>query len=156
MINKEGRVVSSVCADFYSRDGLFLVAGEDGKCGYADSTGRIRIELGPNIEATWPFVDGMARVKVDGKWGFIDTNGKMVIAPQYERVENFFEGLAGVKKDDKWGFVDKKGRIVVEPQFDEIWDFSNGLALFRSYDQYGYIDKNGSVIYRMKVINNEE
>lgn len=43
-----------------------------------------------------PFCDGMAAVKKNGLWGFIDSTGKLVIEPQFYRVEDFSDGLAAV------------------------------------------------------------
>ena len=40
------------------------------------------------------FSEGFVRVKKDGKWGFIDNNGKVVIEPQFRNVSAFGEGLA--------------------------------------------------------------
>lgn len=40
--------------------------------------------------------EGLAPVQVDNRWGFIDTNGRFVINPQFDRAEPFAEGLAPV------------------------------------------------------------
>ena len=32
------------------------------------------------------FISGLAPVKIDGKWGFIDTKGNVVITPAYDEV----------------------------------------------------------------------
>src|SRR5882724_3631450 len=44
----------------------------------------------------------------DGKAGYIDKTGKLVIQPQYEgsSASSFSEGLAAVEVGDKWGFID--------------------------------------------------
>ncbi|EAK1349894.1 WG repeat-containing protein, partial [Campylobacter coli] len=57
---------------------------------------------------------------LNGKWGFIDKSGKIVIEPKFDGVGNFSEGLAGVELNGKWGFIDKSGKIVIEPKFDDI------------------------------------
>ena len=36
------------------------------------------------------------KVKVEGRWGFIDHTGELVIPAQYEAVDDFSEGLACV------------------------------------------------------------
>lgn len=36
--------------------------------------------------------------KKDGKWGFIDNTGKIIIPPQYDDAYNFSDGLTKVKK----------------------------------------------------------
>ena len=70
--------------------------------------------------------DSYAAVKKDGKWGFMDVNGKMVIEPQFEDARSFCNGYAAIAKDGEWGFINAKGTIVIEPQFAETKDFSNG------------------------------
>ena len=49
------------------------------------------------------FTDGLAKVQIDEKYGYIDKTGTMIIEPQFEDAGRFFEGLAeiGVRvKDD--------------------------------------------------------
>lgn len=71
---------------------------------------------------------GLARVKLTGKWGYIDRTGRIVINPQFEEAGDFSEGLARVKTGGKWGYIDRTGRFLVNPQFEEAGDFSQGLA----------------------------
>jgi hypothetical protein len=54
----------------------------------------------------------LARVKKDGKWGYIDKTGRTIIPIEYDYVESFnSEGLAKVKKDEKYGFIDRTGVV---------------------------------------------
>ena len=57
--------------------------------------------------------------KKDGKYGFVDKNGKVVVDYQYDDVtdQNSY-GYAGIKKDGKWGSIDEKGKVVQEPTYD--------------------------------------
>ena len=58
----------------------------------------------------------MARVKLNGKYGFIDSTGKMVIAPQFDKATSFIlEGLAQVWKDGKVYFIDETGKPTSPP-----------------------------------------
>lgn len=89
-------------------------------------------------------------VKVNGKWGFIDKTGKMVIHPQFDGAGNFSEGLAAVKVDNKWGFVNDKGKLIIAAQFaNEVDDFSEGLATIEIDSDNGkldgYINKEGKI-----------
>lgn len=45
------------------------------------------------------FSEGLACVKKDDKWGFIDTSGTLVIPCEYDAAGDFSEGLASVKKE---------------------------------------------------------
>ena len=67
-------------------------------------------------------------VRVNGKEGYIDATGRIVIKPQFQSVEYFSEGLAHVRIGNKSGFIDKTGRFVINPQFDNARGFSEGLA----------------------------
>ncbi len=71
-----------------------------------------------------------AAVKKDGKWGFVDAEGKMCIAPQFDEARSFSNGYAAVKKDHMWGFVDVSGTIVIEPVFQEAMDMNSSGNVF--------------------------
>mgnify|MGYP005770381637 CR=1 FL=1 len=59
----------------------------------------------------------------NGKWGFKNKEGNMVIEPVYDMVtECNSYGFAGIKQNDKWGVVDKNGNILVEPVYAINWD----------------------------------
>lgn len=95
-----------------------------------NSVGKIVIQ--PKFEDASEFSEGLAYVRVNGKYGFIDTAGNMVIEPQFDDAFSFSEGLASVRvkkqKESLWGYIDKSGKMVVKPQFVGIDDFHDGLA----------------------------
>ena len=74
--------------------------------------------------------DGYAAVKVDGKWGFVDKTGKMVIEPQFADAHSFANGYAAIKKNGKWGFIDENGEIVIRAQFEDARDFNDKGNVF--------------------------
>lgn len=74
--------------------------------------------------------DGLAAVCVDGKWGFIDSDGKMQIAPQYEDARSFSNGFAAIQSDGQWGFINTDGEIAIQPQFEDAKDFSASGSAF--------------------------
>lgn len=84
--------------------------------------------------------DGLAIVITKaGKFGFVNTTGKEVIAPKYAEASNFNEGLALVKSLGKYGFIDKTGKEVIKPQFEDAMSFSEGLAAVKVNGSWGYI-----------------
>jgi hypothetical protein len=69
--------------------------------------------LPAQFEHAGEFHDGLAVVKKDGAYGFIDRSGTLVISAQYKEVSEFADGLAGTRvKDGAWGFIDTQGRMV--------------------------------------------
>lgn len=57
--------------------------------------------------------------KKDGKYGFIDKNGKVIVDYIYDdATEQNDYGYAGIKKDGKWGSINSKGIVVQEPTYN--------------------------------------
>lgn len=55
----------------------------------------------------------------NGKYGFIDKNGKVVVDYIYDDATEQNEyGYASIKKGGKWGSIDNKGNIVQEPTYN--------------------------------------
>lgn len=79
--------------------------------------------------------DVLFLINEDGKFGYVNREGKIVIAPQFIDAQVFSEGLAcvwvGNLEDGKYGYIDKSGKIVINPQFAEANEFSEGMALVR-------------------------
>jgi hypothetical protein len=90
--------------------------------------------------------EGMRRIKKDGKFGFVDTRGRLRIANRYDDAGNFHEELAPVKLIGKWGFVDLNDRIAINPNYDKVGEFTLGLAIVLRQQKEGLIDKNGKTI----------
>ena len=77
-------------------------------------------------------------IQQNGKWGYIDSTGKIVIKPQFVSAEEFSEGLAAIENEHgKHGFIDESGAIVIEPKFDNWTDFSEGLAAVSVHFEWG-------------------
>jgi hypothetical protein len=112
------------------------------------STASSQLVAPPQTESDGP---SLYVVTVQGKNGFIDRDGKVVIEPTFEKAYPFSDGLAAVQQNDMWGFIDTTGRMVIEPKFAMVGLFSDGLASFRAKrltDPWGYIDKSGEVVIK--------
>ena len=98
-----------------------------------------------------PFGSKLVAVKVDGKWGFMNSKGDLAIKTIFEDAHNFTEGLAPVLSKGKWGYINTKGKFVISAQYDEVDpSFSNGYAKVAKKGKWGIIDKNGQVIIPLK------
>jgi len=55
----------------------------------------------------------------NGKWGFVDIEGKVVVDYIYDRVTEVNEyGFAGINLNGKWGVVNKKGKVILKPTYE--------------------------------------
>ena len=98
------------------------------------------------------YSEGLACVKdKNGKWGFIDEQGKLV-GQMWRSVKYFQEGLGAVETEDEyWGYVDKTGKLVIPCKYRAAAWFNEGLsAVTEDYNSYGYIDKEGNVAIPFK------
>lgn len=114
-------------------------------------------------------------ISVEGKWGYIDAQGRVVIQPQFLKANKFSEGLAvvavaGTSDEDRVferkyeGFIGPDGKFVIPPEpppearkledfethtYD---DFHEGLAKIRisSSGVNGFIDRTGKVVIPLK------
>lgn len=100
----------------------------------------------------------------DGKWGYMNKDGKEVIKPQYDCAWDFSEGLACVQVDLLRGYIDDNGQMVIKPQYFMARPFSEGLAaVCVDAEKWGgffvfnfgsgkwvYIDKTGKVVVNPK------
>ena len=61
------------------------------------------------------FVEGLAAIELNDKWGYIDKTGKMVIEPKYYYAGVFVHGLADVDLNATTRYcINTKGEIVKE------------------------------------------
>jgi len=89
-------------------------------------------------------------VEQDGRWGYIDRTGQVVIKPTFDQAWAFVDGRALVRQSGRFGFVDSSGQIVVEPTYRDAWHFSNGLAPVQKDSLWGFIDRSGNLVVDAK------
>lgn len=96
----------------------------------------------PRFDDAKSFHDGLACVKLYGKWGYIRKNGKVAIPYKYEDAKTFSEGLAPVMLYQKWGFINGKGESVIPFRYVKVSTFKDGLASVNDGAIEGYINKD--------------
>jgi hypothetical protein len=88
-------------------------------------------------------------VQENGKYGFIDEQGQMVIPARFDDAQNFAaNGLALVQENGKYGYINPKGEMVIPARFDGAMSFADyGLAPTRENGKIAYIDKTGQKVW---------
>ena len=100
-----------------------------------------------DADKIWDFSpQKIAYAKKDDKIGFINSDGKWIIEPQFDKARAMNLDLAPISIGKKWGFVDINGKIVIDPQFEDAETFAdNGLAPVKA-KKWGFVDKNGTLV----------
>ncbi len=137
--------------DFY--DGHALVK-TDGNWYSIDTTGNI-VSTIQDVSIVSTVSEGLATVLIGEKWGYINTKGELVIAPEYEIAGDFHEGLAAVaiKKEIsglQFGYIDTNGTMVIPALFENADRFYEGFAAVKESGKWSYVDKKGSLIIAPK------
>src|SRR5262245_16862840 len=117
-INQKGQVIIEPRFEMAKRfsEGLARVKIE-GKWGFIDPSGKIAIKAQFQLEddnddndTKLDFHEGMAAVSPDGvKWGFINKQGQVIIAPRFGTVARFSEEVALVSDSGPYPSVRAAG-----------------------------------------------
>lgn len=127
-------------------NGLAFVTSEGGFPICIDTKGVTKFEL-KEVDFVYAFSEGLALFNdKNGKYGFVDETGKIVINSQFEYASSFFSNFSLIKQNGKYGFIDKTGKITVNPQFEFALPFNEGKAAFSNGEKWGYINTKGSYV----------
>lgn len=142
-LKKDGQLLPGAYDAAYDfSDGYGLVYS-DGKYRFIDQNGNHAFNQLSFIIAK-PFSGGLAPVMGNnGKWGYIDTSGKLVIPHQYDMAFGFAAKIAPVRLSQKYGYIDRTGKWVIEPSFEMVDDFQDGVSNAWRNGKFGYVDENG-------------
>lgn len=87
--------------------------------------------------------------KKEGKYGFADSTGRVIIQPQYKMAYSFSEGLAYVTDDNHGtGFINMQGEYVIPPKYEFNGPVycQEGRVIICQNNLRGFMDKNGKKI----------
>lgn len=89
-----------------------LALAEDGdRTGYLRGDGSAAFEF-RKYQKAFDYHCGMARIQMDGKFGYLDKAGKLAISNQYASAADFKGCLAMVLSNDGWMYIDTAGKPV--------------------------------------------
>lgn len=139
-IAADGRTIWPCEYDSVADDGMsgYIVGETDGFRYY---TAAKKLRRNQVFAEAGRFYEGLAAVKVDEKFGYVDSKGEFKIQPAYEKAEGFFEGKALVAGGEERYFIDKDGnKVCAAPEGRYIRGFKDGLAVFKDDGAFHFID----------------
>ena len=97
------------------------------------------------------FNEGIAVFIDNGKFGYMNDKGEIIIPAQYDYASMFNNGLAEVEIQKKVCFINTTGVKQFEPTFDELRPYAEGFAGFKMFDKmgkakYGFINGKGEMM----------
>jgi len=120
-----------------------------GKVGYVDE--QYHLVIAPKYDDGYFGQNGYARVKLNGRWGFVNVSSRTETFFNYEIVSDLSDGYA-IKRDNKtglMGFVDIHGHAIIDNLYDAR-PFSEGRAAVKDKDGWTYIDTKGQLVFPRK------
>jgi hypothetical protein len=95
-----------------------------------------------------PMKDYPVQFSENGKIGFKDKDGNVIVEPLYDMAHEFWNGVGRVRIDNPdgsftWKILDLQGNIY---DYDEVYGFAYGLSLVKKGDKYGYINSDGELV----------
>ena len=97
------------------------------------------------------FSEGKAKAKKDGKWGYIDPKGAIIMPFKFDSIKGQSENKVIVQLDkdnsNSWGVVNLEGEIIQECNFFYIGYFNQGKAKAAKNYKKGFLHCNEDKLY---------
>ena len=139
-INKRGETV----IDFQFRtttqfsEGLAIVQLFDREYITIDKVGHV-IATG-DYEEQYPYQNDRSRIKKDGQYGYVNTDGIRIDTTLYLKASNFNNGKAVVLTRDGYHIIDKDLQPLTHAVFDKIYNSETRYWKYKNGKYYGYLD----------------
>ena len=91
-------------------EGFYLITDNEINYGFANKDYQIIIK--PKYEYAESFCNGLALVRLNGKFGFINKEGNLIIGCKYDYAESFKHETAFVKEQNDTFYINQKGEKI--------------------------------------------
>jgi hypothetical protein len=141
------------------------IVAVNGKTGIIDKQGDWILRPGA-LKLAGQFSEGLCSYVKDGKWGFVDCDGKERISAAYQMAHEFHDGRALVKDiAGAYLYIDLRGEPIIRlPKGAGAYEFHEGLVRFEERVpmgkveakedwvpiRYGFMSRNGDVVIKPK------
>ena len=138
----------------YDETGVYVLARTlvriGDRYGIIDTAGRYVLPLEyENTSYTgekYMYYDSLALVEKDGKLGYVDLDGNLVIPFYFDKAYQFSEGLASVRHNGRWGYIDTHGEVFMPFVFDIASPYQWGRAEVYFNGVQHQVDRKGRCV----------
>ncbi len=102
--------------------------------------------IGKKPKQLGAFHDGYAIAILNGKYGYLAQDGKLLTSCIYDSVCDFSMGFGKIYKDNKWGMINKKGEEVLSLSYDSIQDFHEKIAIASLKGKFTLLKSDGTIV----------
>ena len=145
-VDRHGSIIATsyTYVDWYPEGGEFVVQDEQGQW-YLFNPAEQRT-TSVSAETVLLPREGLAPVQINGKWGYCDLSGMLVIPCIYDSVSSFRNGRAYVNIGDFYYYITSDGECIGNQAYLFANPFSEGYAacLDINTEKVGFIDLDGN------------
>ena len=132
-------LVFNFCIESYAQE--LTPFQKEGKFGFKNKKSEV---IAPKFDYACYFTNGLALVKLNGLWGYIDSIGNFKIKPQFENAQPFINNTASVYLKGKMGIIQTNGTYSIKPEYTKCIESNNGFYTFLN-DKKGFIFRNSKL-----------
>ena len=151
VVNTDGELITPCVFDWISdyKNG-FARAVKEGRDGVLDSNGQLCVPCRFDVVCDWDnwggwldgsIYNGLAMVKLNGKYGLINLNGKQT-SVSFDEIRSYY-GFAKVQKNGKYGLVNTNCELIVPCKYDKIYRTEDGPWIVTLGNKKGALDAEG-------------
>jgi hypothetical protein len=98
------------------------------------------------FDVCFPFDEGLAEVKLNSKWNYINRNGDILSDVWFDRCYDFYDGFACVVVNGKGNYIDCGGKLISDTWFDDCGFFYDGFAAVKLNGKWNFISREGKYL----------
>lgn len=130
-------------------DGLAPVGLEDERgqlrYGFADLDGEMVVPV--EYEDVMPYTDGIGAVLLDGRWAYVNQDGRRITGFVYDEAGSFHEGAAMGRAGRELRVINRRGGVLFTAEANRALPFSDGVTvMYRKDGSCGVYDQEGNLL----------
>jgi len=99
----------------------------------------------PEFKVMANFNKGVAKIKLENGYNFIDTNGQILFKKSYQNLGDYANFIAFSQKN-KWGYINSKNEQIIKPTYEKTHSFNTIGGIVELMPLKGIINPKGNLL----------